>query len=123
MGCTSLSLVTLAFQGARRHASERVRANLVRLRHILVLRLSQHAVEQILGVSHGVVCRTLKKVRTRDLTWLAIELRSDEELKQLLYGQSKSQAMLAPLPDWPTVDTQLRLPVVTLMLLHQEYLQ
>lgn len=93
------------------------------LRHILVLRLGYSAVEQILGVSHGLVCRTLKKAKLHGLMWPDIEPLSDEELEHILYGPRKSSPSRAPLPDWPTVDTQLRLPGVTLLLLHQEYLQ
>lgn len=51
------------------------------LRHILSLRRPYHAVERSLGVSRSLICRTLKKVRERGLTWPDIEPLSDEELK------------------------------------------
>ena len=39
------------------------------LRHILDLKLPYQVAEQSLGVSHGLVCRTLAKVRERGMTW------------------------------------------------------
>jgi transposase len=91
------------------------------LRHILQLKLSYKVVEASLGVSHGLVCRTLTKVRERGLAWLEIEPLSDDELETLLYGPPPIPAATTTLPDWPQVDAQLRRPGVTLLLLHQEY--
>lgn len=93
------------------------------LRQILSLQLSYELVERSLGVSHGLVCRTLKKVRERGLSWPALEPLSDDELEALLYGPRPAAVCTAPLPDWPLVDAELRRPGVTLLLLHQEYRQ
>ena len=51
------------------------------LRHILQLKLSYKVVEASLSVSHGLVCRTLTKVRERGLAWPEIEPLSDDELE------------------------------------------
>lgn len=91
------------------------------LRHILELKLSYQVVEASLGVSHGLVCRTLTKVRERGLAWPDIAPLSDDELETLLYGPPPIPAAPTTLPDWPEVDAELRRPGVTLLLLHQEY--
>lgn len=91
------------------------------LRHILQLKLSYQVVEASLGVSHGLVCRTLTKARERGLAWPEIEPLSDDELEALLYGPPSIPGATTTLPDWPQVDAQLRRPGVTLLLLHQEY--
>ena len=91
------------------------------LRHVLDLDLSYQVTQQSLKVSHGQVCRTLKKVRDRGLSWADIQPLSDDELEALLYGGPKPPAASGPLPDWPLLDAELRRPGVTLLLLHQEY--
>lgn len=93
------------------------------LRQILQLKLSYKVVEASLGVSHGLVCRTLTKARQRGLAWPEIEPLSDDELETLLYGPPLIPRAATTLPDWPQVDAQLRRPGVTLLLLHQEYRQ
>lgn len=93
------------------------------LRHVLDLGLTYEVTQQSLGTSHGQVCRTLHKVRERGLGWDDVAPLSDEELEQMLYGTPKAPPSSAPLPDWPTVDAELRRPGVTLLLLHQEYKQ
>lgn len=90
------------------------------LRH--VLDLSYQVTQQSLKVSHGQVCRTLKKVRNSGLSWADIKPLSDDELEALRYGAPKLPAASDPLPDWPLVDAELRRPGVTILLLHQEYL-
>ena len=91
------------------------------LRHILDLKLPYQLIVASLGVSHGLICRTLTKVRDRGLDWSALEPLSDEELEAILYGPPALPAASATLPDWPLVDAELRRPGVTLLLLHQEY--
>lgn len=91
------------------------------LRHILDLELSYEVTEQSLRVSHGQVCRTLRKVRDRGLGWADVAPLSDDELEALLYGPRPASAPSVPLPDWPTVDAERRRPGVTLLLLHEEY--
>lgn len=93
------------------------------LRHILDLKLPYQLVSASLGVSHGLVCRTLTKVRQRGLDWSAILPLSDDELEAILYGPAPVPAATLALPDWPLVDAELRRPGVTLLLLHQEYKQ
>lgn len=93
------------------------------LRHILDLDLSYEVTEKSVGVSHGQVCRTLAKVRERGLVWTELSPLSDDKLEALLYGKKQPLLSTAPLPDWPTVDAELRRPGVTLLLLHQEYKQ
>lgn len=93
------------------------------LRQILSLRLPYDRVEQSLGVSHGLVCRTLKKARERGLRWPDLEPLSDDELEALLYGPRPAVASSVPLPEGSFLEAQLRRPGVTLLLLHQEYLQ
>ena len=61
------------------------------LRHILQLKLSYKVVEASLGVSHGLVCRTLTKVRERGLAWPEIEPLSHDELETLLARHHASQ--------------------------------
>ena len=74
------------------------------LRVVLDLGLSYQVTQQSLTVSHGQVCRTLKKVRDRGLAWADILPLSDDELEALLYGAPKPPAPSGPLPDWPLVD-------------------
>ena len=56
------------------------------LRHILDLKLPYQVAEQSLGVSHGLVCRTLAKVRERGMTWPDLAPLSEEELELLCMG-------------------------------------
>lgn len=93
------------------------------LRQILSLRLPYGLVVQSLGISHGLVCRTLKKARDRGLGWPELEPLSDDELEALLYGPRPAAASCTPRPDGPALEAELRRPGVTLLLLHQEYLQ
>jgi transposase len=104
---------------------ERIRMRKSReiLRHILDMKLPYLVAEQSVGASHGLVCRTLAKVRERGMTWPDIAPLSEEELERLLYGPPKVSASSLPLPDWALVDAELRRPGVTLLLLHEEYKQ
>lgn len=93
------------------------------LRHILDLKLPYQVAEQSLGVSHGLVCRTLAKVRERGMTWPDLAPLSEEELELLLYGPPKLPVSSLAMPDWALVDAERRRPGVTLLLLHEEYKQ
>ncbi len=74
------------------------------LRHILDLKLPYQVAEQSLGVSHGLVCRTLAKVRERGMTWPDLAPLSEEELELLLYGPPKLPVPALAMPDWALVD-------------------
>ena len=91
------------------------------LRHILDLKLPYQVAEQSLGVSHGLVCRTLAKVRERGMTWPDLAPLSEEELELLLYGPPKLPVSSLAMPDWALVEAQHRRPGVNHLLLHEEH--
>ncbi len=77
------------------------------LRHILDLKLPYQVAEQSLGVSHGLVCRTLAKVRAHGLSWPDIAPLSEEELELLLYGSPKLPVPLLAMLDWAQIGDSL----------------
>ena len=80
------------------------------LRHILDLKLPYQVAEQSLGVSHGLVCRTLAKLRAHGLSWPDIAPLFEEELALPLYGLPKGPESSLEMPDRALVDAERRRP-------------
>lgn len=94
------------------------------LRQKLVLGRSHREVARSLGVSIGGVGETVIRARNAGLTdYAAVEQLAEEELEQKLYGPRITTRQERPLPDPAWIDTELRRPNMTLMVLHLEYLE
>lgn len=95
------------------------------LRQKWVLGRSHREVARSLKVSAGGVGETVSRARRAGLgeDFTAIEHLSDDELEQRVYGPRLTTRQDRPLPDPAWIDTELRRPNMTLMLLHLEYLE
>ena len=73
-----------------------------------------------LGISATAVGECLRQAREAGIDWPLPEEISDDALQARLYPASVALADLAarrPLPDWPTINRELKRPGVTLQLL------
>ena len=76
-----------------------------------------------IGLSHGVVARTLARAASAALSELELGTLTDEVLEAKLYGQRAEWVSTRPLPDCAQLHGELRRAGVRLQLLHVEYLQ
>ena len=103
------------------------RLSMRRIRDLLRLKyaqgLSSRAIASSLSISKGAVGAYLSRVRAAGLSWpLPPELDDDDALELLLFpGQVCSRVPERPVPDWGTVDRELRRKGVTRALLWEEY--
>lgn len=98
------------------------------VREILRLRwergLKVREVARSVGVSTGVVSKTVARARGLELTWAAVEALDDQALESRLYGCREVVGKCnRPLPDPLWIHLELKKKGVTLELLHLEYLQ
>lgn len=84
---------------------------------------SHREVAESLGLSHGVVARTLARAASAALSESELGTLTDEVLEAKLYGQRAEPVSTRPLPDCAQLHGELRRAGVTLQLLHVEYLQ
>lgn len=105
-------------------ATERLVMRHVReiLRLKWVAALSHREVALSLGLSVGVVGKTLSRAQTAGLCWEEVVLLTEDALAQRLYGD-RGSAPERPLPDWAFIHAERRRAGVTLELLHLEYIQ
>lgn len=102
------------------------RLSMRRIRDLLRLKLSQglsdRAIATALSMSKGSVGAYLSRARAAGLSWpLQAEL-DDDALELLLFpGQVGARAPERPVPDWATIDRELRRKGVTRALVWEEY--
>ncbi len=102
------------------------RLTMRRIRDVLRLRfaqgLSERTIAASLGLGKGSVGAYLRRVREAGLGWPLPDDLDDDSLELLLFPASPTVPDPdRPVPDWAAMDTELRKPGVTRMLLWQEY--
>ncbi len=84
--------------------------------------LRDRQIAQSLRISRPTVTEYLRRVKAAGLSWPLPEALSDEELERQLFASAdQTPALSRPLPDWASVNQELRRKSVTLILLWQEY--
>ena len=106
-------------------ATERLPMRKIRelLRLRLQLGLTMRETARSLGVSVGVVSKTVERATKAALTCAEIEHLDDAAMEERLYGRPVAVSAERARPDPIFIHTELRRPGVTLELLHQEYLE
>lgn len=86
--------------------------------------LSQVRARQITGVPEATIYDYLRRAEAADLkVWPLPDGLNDQALERRLYAKLGRPPATRPLPDWSYVKNELRRKGVTLLLLHQEYLE
>ena len=94
------------------------------LRQKWALGRTHRDVAKSVGVSVGVVAKTLERAATAELDWEAVQALSDDALAVRLYGDAGDRpAPERPLPDFAELHIERQRKGVTLQLLHLEYLE
>lgn len=93
------------------------------LRQKWLLERSHREVAASVGVSAGVVGKTMSRAQRHGLTWAAVELLDDRALEVKLYGSGGAAGEERPQPDCVWIHVERKKPGVTLELLHIEYLE
>lgn len=105
----------------------RKRLTMRKIREVLRLRWQQRRsvreTARALGVSTGVVAKLTHRAKLAGLSWERVEQLNDDALEKLLYGSPAKLGTSRAEPDPVWIDTELRKPGVSLVLLHLEYLQ
>ena len=102
------------------------RLSMRRIRDLLRLKyaqgLSDRAVARSLGLGKGTVGNYLARARHAGLSWPLPPELDDDSLELLLFPSPTMASRLdRPVPDWATMDVELRRPGVTRALLWEEY--
>lgn len=102
------------------------RLNMRRIRDVLRLKygqgLSERQIAASLGLSKTSVGTYLRRARQSGLSWPLPECLDDDGLELLLFpAASTVPDPDRPVPDWASIDRELRRPGVTRMLLWEEY--
>jgi transposase len=102
------------------------RLNMRRIRDVLRLKfsqgLSERAIATSLGLGKGSVGAYLQRARDAGLSWPLPDELDDDGLELLLFPTPSTVAGdERPVPNWATIDKELRKRNVTRMLLWQEY--
>ena len=97
-----------------------------RIRDVLRLKLTQglsdRAIATSLGLSKGSVNNYVTRARQAGLDWPLPDGLDDDSLELLLFPASKSvPTPERPVPDWATIDQEMRKRNVTRALLWEEY--
>ncbi|PJN95899.1 IS21 family transposase, partial [Amaricoccus sp. HAR-UPW-R2A-40] len=97
-----------------------------RIRDLLRLKLSQglsdRAIAAVLSISKGSVGAYLSRARAAGLSWPLPPELDDDALELLLFpGQVGLNGVERPVPDWATIDRELRRKGVTRALVWEEY--
>jgi transposase len=92
------------------------------IRQKWLLGRAHRAIAKSVGVSLGVVTKTLQRASAAGLTWEAVQGIEDEELERRLYPHAAAEAE-RPEPDCVWIHRERHRPSVTLELLHHEYLE
>lgn len=93
------------------------------LRQKWVLGRTHRDVAASLNIGIGTVTSILQKAEATGLTWAETEGLPDDKLEGRVYGARTEATATKILPDPVHLHTELHRPGVTLMLLHQEYLE
>ena len=88
-----------------------------------VMKRSHREVANSLGVSVGVVSKTLARARALELTWATAEGLEESALEAKLYGVPRVPTGNRPKPDPVSIHLERMKTGVTLELLHLEYLE
>ena len=102
------------------------RLSMRRIRDLLRLKyaqgLSDRAVARSLGLGKGTVGNYLARARQAGLSWPLLPELDDDSLELLLFPSPTMASRLdRPVPDWASMDVELRRPGVTRALLWEEY--
>ena len=95
-----------------------------KIREILRLKeagLSNRAIARACKISNSTVGEYLRRAQAAGLQWPLPEGLSEDELYQKLFPQTSESTSERPLPDWDTVNQELKKKGVTLKLLWIEY--
>ena len=103
-----------------------VRLSMRRIRDLLRLKyaqgLSDRAVARSLGLGKGTVGNYLVRFSQAGLSWPLSPDLDDDSLELLLFPSPTMASRLdRPVPDWASMDVELRRPRVTRALLWEEY--
>ena len=106
-------------------AAERLSMRKIReiLRQKWALGRSHREVAASLGVSVGIVAKTVLRATTAKLTWESVAALDEAALEVRLYGRGAEPGSTRPEPDYAWIDIERRKAGVTLELLHLEYLE
>ena len=85
-------------------------------------KLSNRKISKALNVSHSVVNDYIKEFKNSNKEYRDIASLHDSEIKAL-FKATNGKTTLYPIPDFGIVHTQLRNKIVTLQLLHEEYIE
>jgi transposase len=96
------------------------------IREVLRLKLdcglSDRQIAKTAGIARSSVGEYIQRFRESGLVWPVSAVLSDRELEACLFPPPPAVPRVQrPVPDWPTVHTEMRRKGVTLMLLWQEY--
>jgi len=98
---------------------------MLKIKEILRLKfesnLSNRKIGKVLNISHSVVNDHIKQFNNSNINYEDITALNDIELKSLLYGNNKKEDKY-PVPNWNEIHIELRNKIVTLSLLHEEYI-
>lgn len=102
------------------------RLSMRRIRDLLRLKLSQglsdRAIAAVLSISKGSVGAYLSRARAAGLSWPLPSELDDDALELLLFpGQVGLNGVERPVPNWATIDRELRRKGVTRALVWEEY--
>jgi len=93
---------------------------ILRLKH--EARLSNRKIARALNISHSVVNDYTKEFRLTDKRYEDIALLNDKEILTL-FRSTRTKSSKYPVPDFAKVHIELRNKIVTLTLLHEEYVE
>jgi transposase len=100
--------------------------SMLKIKEILRLKceakLSNRKIARALNISHSVINDYTKEFNNLGKKYEEIILLNDKELLSLLKATHPKESMY-PLPDFAKVHIELRNKIVTLMLLHEEYIE
>jgi transposase len=100
--------------------------SMLKIKEILRLKfesdLSNRKIGKALDISHSVVNGHIKQFNNANIDYDNSLSLNDNELKSLIYGNNKKQDKY-PIPNWNQVHIELRNKIVTLVLLHEEYIE
>ena len=93
------------------------------LRQKWLCEMSHRDVAASVGVSIGVVAKTVGRAKAKGLRWSDVEKLDEAELEKRLYGLPAKPGLKRPLPSPEYLHQELHKTGVTLQLLHIEYLE
>lgn len=99
--------------------------SMLKIKEILRLKfkakLSNRKIGKALNISHSVVNDHVRQFNNSNKSYENIISLNEIELKSLIYGKGKKEDKY-PVPNWNQIHIELRNKIVTLALLHEEYI-